>query len=267
VIARAFIVLIAAAFPAAASARALSTDFCADQYLLALADPADIAALSPDADKDFSYMRAKAEGVRRSRPGAETALALSPDVVLRFWGGDEARLKALGLNVVTLEYASDFDGVKANIAAAAAALGEDARGRDLIKAIDARLDYLGHRKGPHPAALYVTPGGVTAGKGTMIDAILGAAGVRNIAAENGLAYWGSLPAEAVVADPPALIVTGFFSANSERINHWSAARHPAFRKIFGETPTIHLSTDVLSCPGWFSLDAAETIADALEEQK
>ncbi|MEZ5930191.1 MAG: hypothetical protein R3C55_17145 [Parvularculaceae bacterium] len=101
----------------------------------------------------------------------------------------------------------------------------------------------------------------------MIDAILGAAGVRNIAAENGLAYWGSLPAEAVVADPPALIVTGFFSANSERINHWSAARHPAFRKIFGETPTIHLSTDVLSCPGWFSLDAAETIADALEEQK
>lgn len=266
-IARAFIFAIAAALPAAANARALSTDFCADQYLLALANPADIAALSPDADKDFSYMRAKAEGIRRIRPSAETALALSPDVVLRFWGGDEARLKALGLNVVTLNYASDFEGVKANIEAAAAALGAEARGRKIVGDIEARLETLAARSGSHPATLYVTPGGVTAGKGTMIDAILSAAGVRNISADNGLAYWGALPAEAVVADPPALIVTGFFSANSERINHWSAARHPAFRKIFGETLTIHLSTDVLSCPGWFSLDAAETIADALEEQK
>lgn len=260
---RALLFSFAAALPAAAAPRALSTDFCADQFLLALADPEQIAALSPDADNDFSYLRARAARHRRLRPDAEAVLALEPDIVLRFWGGDAPRMEKLGLEVIALDYASDFDGVKENIRRASKALQQEARGAALIAEIDARLAELTQPETARPRALYLTPGGVTAGAGTMIDEILKAAGAVNIAAEGGAHYWQALPMERVITAPPELIVTGFFSADSERVNHWSAARHPAYRKVFTETRTVHLSADLLSCPAWFSLDAAEAVAAAI----
>jgi iron complex transport system substrate-binding protein len=66
--------------------------------------------------------------------------------------------------------------------------------------------------------------------------------------------------ERVVLDPPELIVTGFFEATTEYVNHWSASRHPAFREAFAATPAVHLAADLISCPAWFSVEAAEQIA-------
>lgn len=249
---------------AAATPTVMSADFCADQYALKLADSAQIIALSPDAEKDFSYMRAQSAGIPQYRPDAEIVAALAPDIVLRFWGGDADRFATLGARVVTLDYASDFDGVAANIRRTAEALGQPRRGQALIDEMRARLASLAE-SGAGPRVLYVTPGGVTAGAGTMIDAVISASGAVNAAAAAGLAYWPPLPAEAVVAEPPSHVVTGFFTAGSERVNHWSAARHPAFRKTFAAARTAHLETDTISCPGWFSVDAAEAIADAMEE--
>lgn len=248
----------------AAAVRVFSADYCADQIALSLAAPEQIAALSVDADKDFSFRRAAAARYPMVRADAEEVLASRADVVLRFWGGDDARLKRLGVKVVSLEYASDFDGVKNNIAIAAAALGRDREGAALIADIDRRLSALAKRGPSGRSALYVTPGGVTAGAGTMIDAIFTAAGVGNVAAEQGLSYWRPLSAEALVADPPDLMVAGFFSATSERVNHWSAARHPAMRRLIAETDHVDLATDALSCPGDFSLNAAEALRNKLE---
>ena len=251
----------------AAGLRIFSADFCADQLTLALADPGEIAALSPDAEKDFSFLRARAAGLPQARADVESVAAAKADVVLRFWGGDAARLERLGVRVVTLDYAADFDGVKRNIKTAAAAIGREAAGRALVADIDKRLAALSARAPSGVAALYVTPGGVTAGKATMIDAILSAAGVRNSAAEAGLSYWPALSAEAIVADPPAFVVAGFFASNAERINHWSAARHPALQRILQRTPGVAPPADVLSCPGSQSVDAAEMIRDAADSAR
>lgn len=249
---------------ASAGPRVLSADFCADQLVLALADPSQIAALSPDAEKDFSFHRARAQGLPRARADAESVLASGADVVLRFWGGDAARLGRLGVEVVTLDYAADFAGVKRNIEAAAKAMQREQEGAALIAAIDRRLSALAARGPAGVTALYVTPGGVTAGKETMIDAILSAAGVGNAAADAGLSYWPPLSAEAVVADPPSFVVAGFFTSNAERINHWSAARHPALAQLLKATPGIAPPADVLSCPGPQSVAAAEMIRGAAE---
>lgn len=260
--------MIAAALILAASApRILSADFCADQIVLALADPRQIAALSPDAERDFSFLRARAAGIATTRADAEGVLAAKADVVLRFWGGDAARLGRLGVRVVTLDYATSFDGVKQNIEAAAQAMGREAEGEALISRIDARLAALAARGPAGVKALYATPGGVTAGKETMIDAILVAAGLRNETADQGLSYWPPLSAEAVVADPPEFIVAGFFSSNAERINHWSAARHPVLRRLLADRPGIAPPADVLSCPGPQSIDAAEMIREAADTAK
>jgi iron complex transport system substrate-binding protein len=220
--------------------------------------------LSVDAEKDFSYLRKEAAGLPQARADAEEIVARDVDIVLRFWGGDAARLTRVGAEVTTLDYAADFNGVKANIEVAAAALGQAARGVALTREIDQRLAALADRGEAQVSALYVTPGGVTAGRGTMIDAIFAAAGVGNVAAERGLSYWPPLSAELIVAAPPAVVVTGFFAADSERINHWSAIRHPALKKALDGGVRIDLAADLLSCPGWFSLDAAEQIRDAID---
>ena len=50
--------------------RIVSLDFCADQYVLKLADRESILAVSRDATKDFSFMREEALGrASRSRTG------------------------------------------------------------------------------------------------------------------------------------------------------------------------------------------------------
>lgn len=251
----------------AAAPRVLSADFCADQLVLALAGRTQIAALSPDAEKDFSFYRDRAGGLPQARADAESVVAAGATVVLRFWGGDAARLGRLGVEVVTLDYASDFDGVRRNIEAAALALGREAEGDALIRDIDARLDALAAKGPAGVTALYVTPGGVTAGKETMIDEILAAAGVGNETAGAGLSYWPPLSAEAIVADPPDFVVAGFFSSNAERVNHWSAARHPALSKLLRETPGVAPPADVLSCPGPQSVGAAELIRAAADRAR
>jgi iron complex transport system substrate-binding protein len=164
---------------------------------------------------------------------------------------------------VTFGYTTDFDMVRANIRMAAEALERRARGEALIAELDARLAALARRETDAPAALYVTPGGVTAGAGTMVDAIFAAAGVNNAAAQAGLSGWPPLPAETLVLDPPGAIVAGFFTLASERASNWSAARHPAFRAVFEQAQVVHLPADLLSCPAWFSVEAAERIAAGL----
>ncbi|MEZ5917145.1 MAG: ABC transporter substrate-binding protein [Parvularculaceae bacterium] len=239
--------------------RVLSADYCADQFVLALADTEQIAALSTDAEKDFSYMRDRAFGIKQARPGVEAVIANNADLVLRFWGGDEKRLARTGVKVLTLSYAADFEGVRQNIAEASDALGQTQRGNALITSMNDRLLKLEKDQHASPSAIYITPGGVTAGKHTMIDAIFSVAGIQNAIADAGYSYWPAYSVENLVNKPPQLIVTGFFAANSERINNWSATQHPAFQRAFTKAPAVNLEADTVSCPAWYSVDAAEQI--------
>ena len=67
--------------------RIVSLDYCADQYVLRFADREDIVALSPNAGKRFSYLRAESKGIPQVRPRTADVLALAPDLVVRSFGG------------------------------------------------------------------------------------------------------------------------------------------------------------------------------------
>ena len=168
----------------------------------------------------------------------------------------------MGARVVTLPYASSFEEIEKVITAAADAVGEPARGEKLIATMHADLAALRENKPPKRAALYITPGGVTAGADTLIDDIIRTAGLNNAASDAGLSYWPALPAEAIIAKPPEFFVAGFFTAQSERADNWSAARHPAIRRVLEGSDGVYLSPDLISCPGWFAVDAAQAIAEA-----
>lgn len=252
------LVLTAAGAPAGAveprPLRVMSLDQCGDQYALALAPGADLA-LSPRADDPDSWMRQAAAGRRRVRPTLEAAIAFEPDVVLRYWGGDArllARLEARGVRVVTLEDATDFGGVRNNIRAAARALGAPSRGDALVARMDARLaEAAPAPDAPRRSALYLTAGGFTAGRGTLVDAILDAAGLVNAATIRGFA---PVSVERIALSPPARFVLGFF--DQSRGDWRGPGRHPVVRAAARNRVVARLPAASLTCPAWFSADAA-----------
>lgn len=234
--------------------RVMSLDQCGDQYALALAPEAELA-LSPRADDPDSWMRAAAAGHRRVRPTLEAAIAFRPDVVVRYWGGDArllARLEASGVEVVTLADATDFAGVRDNIRVAATALGHPARGETLIAGMDADLARAApSAAAPKRSALYLTAGGFTAGRGTLIDAIFRAAGMLNAAAGAGFA---PVSVERIALAPPRHFILGFF--DQVRGDWRGPGRHPVVRAAARDRVVARLSAASLTCPAWFAADAA-----------
>lgn len=246
---------------AANAQRVMSLDSCADQYVLALAPREAIVGLSPRADAPDSFLRARAAGLPKRRATIESVLGARPDIVVRQWGGD-ARLTAAtarrGIRTIGLDDVSDFDGVRGNVRKVAVALNRPAAGEALLARMDAKLARAAGA-GRGQAALYLTPGGYTAGSGTMIDAMLRAAGFAN--ASTG-PYFSPAPLERLVLAPPRAVVLGFFDLTRAGADRWGPGRHAALRKATEGRVVASLPGAMLGCSAWFTADGALALAEA-----
>lgn len=254
--------LVCATAAHAAPRRIVSLDYCADQFVLALADRDQIAALSRGALRDDSYFRARAAGIRQTRGTLEEVLALRPDLVIRNWGGpwDAAEVYArFGVPVLQVGDTPNFAAARADLIDAAQTLGHPERGALLVRDLDTRLARLSAHASGAPV-MYLSGGGAVAGQGTMMDAMITAAGGRNVRTE---ASWQVLPLERLIETPPALIALGFFDSGRDRVNAWSPSRHPALRRALANARTVSLPPATISCEAWYAIDAAEIIAAAL----
>lgn len=244
-----------------AAPRVMSVDSCADQFVIALSPRDAIVGVSARADDPDSYMREQARGLPQRRATAETVLALRPDVVVRYWGGDARLSEALtrrGVAVVRIEDARDFDQVRANVRAVAGALDQRAKGEALIAGMDARL---ARSKGAWDGkpAMYLTPTGYSSGGGTLIDAMLRAAGLTNLV--SGPA-WEPIPLEAIVRGPPSAFVLGFFSRLSGLTTRWGPGRHTVLQRRLPGRTIASLPGAQIGCPAWFVGEGVETLARA-----
>ncbi|MEO1080362.1 MAG: ABC transporter substrate-binding protein [Pseudomonadota bacterium] len=242
----------------------MSLDYCADQYLLQLADRSQILALSPDATKSFSYLRDEAHGLPSVRATAEDVLSLRPDLVVRSYGGGPlvgSFLERAGVPVVQLPWVVSVDGdsqssVTAAISLVAARLGQDQRGRELIAEFRLRLRNV-RAQGATGRAMYMSAAGFTSGSGTLISDLLATAGLQNYETRSG---WHPLPLEALVYDTPERVASSFFGVASNHKNAWSAARHPIANQLRERGSTITLDGATTACGAWFIADAAEALA-------
>jgi iron complex transport system substrate-binding protein len=256
----AFFLMVLAGFAQAEPARPtlVSLDYCADQFVLALADREQILAVSKDAERRFSHLRAKAAGIPKVRAAAEDVIALQPDVVVRSFGGDARALafyERFGIRTVQLGYADDVQGTGDVLRAAAAEIGQGVRAEALIAAMPGAAAETGR------SALYVTPGGVSAGQGTMIGSIMAQAGLSNANEGEG---WTDLPLERLVQAPPALMLTAFFGFDDDATDRWSVSRHPVMRRLLADAHVIAMDESRISCPAWLVADEAQAIAKALK---
>ena len=252
---------------AEAPRRIVSLDYCADQYVLKFADREDILALSPDAGKRFSYMRAEAAGIPTVRPRTADVLALQPDLVVRTYGGghDIADfMQEPGVPVVQIGFPQSIAEVRDEVLRVGTELDKPNEAAALVAEMDRRLKALADRPSPPREVLYMTPAGLTAGEGTLVHELFVAAGLRNFQDRPG---WNPLPLERLAYERPDLIAAAFFESKTNHVDNWSAARHPVARAQLRELPVVALEGSWTSCGGWFLLDAVEALATAGENTR
>lgn len=238
--------------------RIVSLDYCADQFVLGLVERERIVALSTDSMEPFSYLREQARGLPQVRAVTEDVLLLRPDLVVTSYGGSpgmDRLLSRAGVAVLRVGWIEDLAGVRDNLQAMGAGLGNTGAAQILLDDFDRRLTALAERApGSQPRAFYVTPGGVTGGPGTLIDELLAAAGLTNFNSRPG---WQALPLERLAYERPDVVVTASFVQDQ---HPWSAARHPLLVERMKDLPTVSLPGAWTACGAWFLIDAIEALA-------
>ncbi len=193
--------------------RVVSTCVQGDQLLLELVPRERIVALSQfGADPDISPNYKKARGIPTTRGGAEALALLQPDLVFSSAYGTrlvDNALKQRGVRVVELGIPSNFEELRALFRQAARELGEEARAEEIIARMDARLAALEARRPPpgqRPEALFYFQDGYTPGAKTFANALLEAAGFRNLGSQFSPGMGASAPLEAVLMARPQLVI-------------------------------------------------------------
>jgi iron complex transport system substrate-binding protein len=271
--------LLAGSAPALAEApptRIVSINLCADELLLALADPVQIAALSIYAtDADLSTMAEAAKGFRHDAAAAETVVDLHPDLVLAGRYTKRATrdmLKRLGYRLVELDAASSIAASIGQIRQVAALVGHAERGEALVGAIEAARDRAlasaGTRR-PVPTAAFFQRRGYVTGGATLTGELMGIVGLANeggaLAGKSG----GFVPLERLVAAPPDLLVVD--AADSRAEDQGTALlAHPALTELYPPEKRIILPGRLTVCGGpslpaaldWLSSEARRVTGTA-----
>jgi iron complex transport system substrate-binding protein len=236
--------------------RVVSINLCADELLLALADPAQIADLSIYAtDPGLSFFAEEAKRFRHDASAAETVVDVAPDLVLagRF-GKRETRttLVALGYRVVELEPARSTADSIAEIRKVAAILGHPARGEALVNRINEARNQAtavidagpGKRRS---VVLYLRRGYVT-GSHTLTDELLAIVGLDNAGSRLAGTTGGLVPLEKLIAAPPDYLLVSSLQPAAEDQGSALLA-HPALAALFPPEKRIALPDRLTVCGG------------------
>jgi iron complex transport system substrate-binding protein len=243
----------------------VSLNLCTDQWLLLLADPAQVAGVSHlAADPEHSYMAREAGRHPALYPRIEPILGRRPDLVL---GASYTSpplvglLRRLGVRVELLPLGEDLDGIRAGVRRLAALLGRGARGESLLAEMDRRLAAIPPPELPRPRGLFIQPNGYSAGLGTLQDLSLRLAGWRNAAAEAGLEGYGPLTLETLVSLRPDRFIVSPFHDHTDSLAQ-RQLRHPALVATRGGRPFLELPYNLWICGGPMLAEAVERLAGA-----
>lgn len=196
-------------------------------------------------------------------------LRLDPGLTV-FASGEAGRVGAMldraGMRWMELAWATDFDGVRANLRSVGEHMARQQAAEQSIAAMDERLQALQRRaeqRPNRPRVLYLSSSGGSAGTGTYVDAAIRAAGAINVTAEQGGVGWTrSDPEFALTMDADILLTSFFRDGYASTFNR--AVHHSAYRHLLEIWPRVDIPSGDWPCAGPRLVDAAERIANAID---
>lgn len=241
--------------------RVLSTSICADQYVLALADPDQIIGVSWQAGRQESFYRDKAKTYPHLRHSTEAILHYRPDIVVTDSLIDNralVRIEELDIHVVVIPFVENLDQVLVVIESIGNALDQSRRATALQDQIKERLEALDDENASRAVALYVRPGGGSAGNGTLIDDVFARAGWRNFQSERGHSGWSPLKVEELVHSRPDLVTSSFGRANQESTS-LLLDRHPVYKRLLRDVQSHYIQDSHIICGHPGTIEAVEEL--------
>lgn len=247
--------------------RIVSLSLCADQYLLLLADPGQIAALNRfSQDRGMSWAYARARSFRAVRGSAEELMTLRPDLVFTSGFGSAAALEVLRrrrVPVVALDRAEDYPAIERVTRQVAAAIGHRERGEALITAMRARLRALGPPPGRARVAAYYQRRGYLTGQGTLIDEMMRHAGLANLAGRLGRPMLSYLSIEQLATARPDFLLVEQKGVVRDRGTEM--LEHPLLRRVVPDRRRILLPEALTTCAGPSYPDAMAALYDGIKK--
>jgi iron complex transport system substrate-binding protein len=255
--------------PAAAAdapRRVASFNNCADQLVVALADPDQIAGLSPYAtNPGLSVVAEEAKRYRKLDWQAESTIVLQPDLV--FVGPNDRSvtrrmLVSQGLRVVRFEFITDFESARAQIRNVAKLLGHPERGEKLVAELDAARARLAARRSSAPrTAIVIERGGYAQGPASLAAMLLAEAGLKTPQGAP-KAYGGFIPLEKLLMMKPDIVfVKDAPAAPNDQGSLYLT--HPALEALFPPERRIALPTRYTMCGGPALVAAFDYLAGVL----
>ena len=239
----------------------MSINLCADQLLMTVARPEQIASLSWLAgDPDDSVLAREAQRFLPNYGSAEELLNIDPDLVLAgpytatFAGGLADRL---GFKVLTVPPAMSLQDVFSNLRLLGNALHRQEKAEEVIADMQANIDELiaSRPRAPLPT-VFVRAGGFTVGEKSLANDVMRLAGLYNVAAAAGLDRWGSLSMEALLTSGADLMIVSNYRSTAASLTN-QTLQHPAFKILARRIKVREIPANLLACGGPWNLLAGE----------
>lgn len=221
------------------------------------------------ADPRYSMVADRVGDLPRVAAEPEDLLSVEPDlVVIDAFTKPEtvALLEAAGVRLLRPPEARDFAGIWANIRLLGEACDNAKEAERLIATAQTRLAALRATAAERAGWRVMSLDGAlhTYGKGSLFDAVVVAAGARNLAVDEGVGPFRKLDVEAVMVMPADAIVLGAGSGDLAQERLW-LTRHPGLRlmRCVERDRLLLVPSPMLASTSHHLVTAAERIAAQL----
>lgn len=250
---------------AQAPRRVVTVNLCLDQIALRLAAPGQLVGLSYlSHDPRISVLADRARAIPPVRAKAESILDLRPDLVI-FDRDSHANIKRLvrmaGVPILEVPWAASLEDAEGLFTRIGTALGRDAIAQAIVGDMREQRRRLAWQGAPVALAAVLQANRGTAGKDSLMDELLRLSGFRNLAAELGIAAYGRLPLESVLAGRPDLLVLDG-NANAHPARATEFVDHNALLALAGSARLVSIPLRHSICAGPDNFEVMRLLAEA-----
>ncbi|MEE8057869.1 MAG: ABC transporter substrate-binding protein [Pseudomonadales bacterium] len=246
--------------------RIVSLSLCTDQILLMLVEKERFASISYlSADPIYSYMWQAAAGIPTHTGLAEEIIPLQPDLIIgsKYTTGNAVQMmRHLGHEVTTVDSPTTLAETEAFTRTIGNVVGEPERAEQLIQTMRAEILRAKAMVAnlPKQVAISYGPNGYTAGRLTLKNEILEAAGFRNLAAEIGIEYYGNISLEQLIWSNPDAIIIDEDIPNTNSLAQ-NVTTHPVLQRLLQDRSITSVPTNHWICPGPLASKAILALAE------
>lgn len=250
--------------------RVVSLNLCADSYLMAFADKAQVLALTPQArDASLSAFHEAAHDYPISDGQIESIAALQPDLVIVSSYSDPMRnrlVTTLGIEVVTLDAANSYAAARDEIIQLGTAIGRLPQARAYLARLDGQMAALTPPR-TRPRRARILPlqrRNLTIGGGHIVDDIISLAGGENIGRRNTEMPIGRITLEHALTAKADFILSAYRNARPDT-RGMEFLTHPALKLAYPADKRLSLDGNLLTCAGATTPLAVKKLIEQLDD--